>query len=138
MTFKRISPDEAKALVDREGYVYVDVRSVPEFEAGHPTGAYNVPLMHQGPAGMAPNPDFLQVMETSFSKGAKLVVGCKGGGRSQRAAGLLESAGYTSVVDQKAGYEGGPAEPGWRPRGLPTSTEAAADHTYEGLRAGKR
>ena len=138
MTLKRVSPDEAKALIDREGYVYVDVRSVPEFEAGHPTGAYNVPLLHQGPAGMAPNADFLGVMEKSFPKGARLVVGCKAGGRSQRAAGLLESAGYTSVVDQKAGYEGAsPAEPGWRPKGLPTSTQAAADHTYEGLRAGK-
>jgi rhodanese-related sulfurtransferase len=138
MTLKRVSPDEAKALIDREGYVYVDVRSVPEFEAGHPTGAYNVPLLHQGPAGMTPNADFLGVMEKSFPKGARLVVGCKAGGRSQRAAGLLESAGYTSVVDQKAGYEGAsPAEPGWRPQGLPTSTQAADDHTYEGLRAGK-
>ena len=127
MTVKRVSPDEARKLIDDEGYVYVDVRSLPEFEAGHPTGAYNVPLMHQGPAGMAPNPDFMEVMEKSFPKTARLVVGCKGGGRSARAAALLESAGFTGVVDQKAGYEGhGPDEPGWRPRGLPVSTQAAA------------
>jgi rhodanese-related sulfurtransferase len=138
MAFKRVSPEEAKALIDREGYVYVDVRSLPEFEAGHPAGAYNVPLMHQGPAGMTPNPDFLAVMEKSFPKDARLVLGCKAGGRSQRAAGMLEAAGYTSVVDQKAGYEGaGPDQPGWRPKGLPTSTTAAAGHTYEGLRSGK-
>ena len=136
MTVKRVSPEEAKDLIDKEGYVYLDVRSLPEFEAGHPTGAYNVPLLHQGPVGMTPNPDFLSVMEKSFPKGARLVVGCKAGGRSQRAAALLESAGFTSVVDQKAGYEGpNPLEPGWRPKGLPTSTDAAADHTYEGLRA---
>jgi rhodanese-related sulfurtransferase len=138
MSFKRVSPEDAKALIDRESYVYLDVRSVPEFEAGHPTGAYNVPLMHQGPAGMTPNPDFLGVMEKRFPKDARLVVGCKAGGRSQKAASMLESAGYTSIVDQKAGYEGAsPAEPGWRPKGLPTSTEAAADHTYEGLRAAR-
>ena len=138
MAFKRVSPEEAKALIDREGYVYVDVRSLPEFEAGHPAGAYNVPLMHQGPAGMTPNADFLAVMEKSFPKDARLVLGCKAGGRSQRAAGMLEAAGYASVVDQKAGYEGASAdEPGWRPKGLPISTSAAADHTYEGLRAGK-
>ena len=138
MAFKRVSPEEAKALIDREGYVYVDVRSLPEFEAGHPTGAYNVPLMHQGPAGMTPNADFLAVMQKTFAQDARLVVGCKAGGRSQRAAGLLESAGYTNIVDQKAGYEGAsPDEPGWRPKGLPTTTQAAADHTYEGLRAGK-
>ena len=136
MPVKRVSPDEAKEIIDNEGYVYLDVRSLPEFEAGHPTGAYNVPLMHQGPAGMTPNPDFLSVMEKSFPRGARLVVGCKAGGRSQRASALLEAAGFTGVVDQKAGYEGhSPAEPGWRPKGLPTSTEAAPDHTYEGLRA---
>ena len=60
METKRISPAEAKALLD-EGYVYVDVRSIPEFDAGHPRGAYNVPLNHQGPNGMQPNPDFLAV-----------------------------------------------------------------------------
>ena len=136
MPVKRVSPDEAKELIDNEGYVYLDVRSLPEFEAGHPTGAYNVPLMHQGPAGMTPNPDFLSVMEKSFPKGARLVVGCKAGGRSQRASAILEAAGFTAIVDQKAGYEGpSPAEPGWRPKGLPTSTGAAPDHTYEGLRA---
>lgn len=136
MAVKHVSPEEAKDLIDKEGYVYLDVRSLPEFEAGHPTGAYNVPLMHLGPAGMTPNPEFLGVVEKSFPKGARLVVGCKAGGRSQRAAALLESAGFTSVVDQKAGYEGAnPLEPGWRPKGLPTSTDAAADHTYEGLRA---
>jgi rhodanese-related sulfurtransferase len=138
MTVKRVSPEEAKNLIDGEGYVYVDVRSLPEFEAGHPTGAYNVPLMHQGAAGMTPNPEFMAVMEKSFPKTARLVVGCKAGGRSARAAAMLESAGFTSVVDQKAGYEGpSPVEPGWRPQGLPVSTQAAADRTYEGLRSRK-
>ena len=138
MTVKRVSPEEAKNLIDDEGYVYVDVRSLPEFEAGHPAGAYNVPLMHQGAAGMTPNPEFMSVMEKSFPKTARLVVGCKAGGRSARAAAMLESAGFTSVVDQKAGYEGSsPAEPGWRPQGLPVSTQAAADRTYEGLRSRK-
>ena len=136
MTVKRVSPEEATQLIDDEGYLYVDVRSLPEFDAGHPAGAYNVPLMHQGPAGMMPNPDFLAVMETAFPKTAKLVVGCKAGGRSARAAAMLEAAGFTNVVDQKAGYEGpSPLEPGWRPKGLPTSAQAAADRTYEGLRS---
>jgi rhodanese-related sulfurtransferase len=138
MTVKRVSPEEAKQLIDDEGYVYVDVRSLPEFEAGHPTGAYNVPLMHQAPTGMTLNPDFLGVMEKSFPKAARLVVGCKAGGRSARAAAVLEAAGFTDVVDQKAGYEGSsPLEPGWRPTGLPTSTQAPADRTYDGLRSRK-
>ena len=38
----------------------------------------------------------------AFAKDAKLIVGCKAGGRSARAASMLDSAGYTSVVDQRA------------------------------------
>ena len=137
MAVKRISPDEARDLVDTQGYMYLDVRSVPEFEAGHPTGAYNIPLNHMGPGGMSPNPDFLSVVQKVFPPDSRLVLGCKGGGRSLKAADLLQSAGYTNVVDQRAGYEGNAAEPGWRPRGLPTSTEASPDHAYETLRAEK-
>jgi rhodanese-related sulfurtransferase len=132
MSFRRISPDEAQALIEKEGYAYVDVRSVPEFQAGHPTGAYNVPLMDMGPAGMTPNPDFMKVMEKRFPKDSKLVVGCKAGGRSMRAAGLLEAAGFTNVVDQRAGFDGS-GEPGWRSKGLPVSKDAAADHAYKGI-----
>lgn len=135
---KRVSPEEAQQLMKQEGYVYVDVRSVPEFESGHPEGAYNVPIVHAGPRGMTPNPDFLSVMETAFGKDAKVVVGCQMGGRSNRAAMLLESAGFTNVADQKAGFDGPhPGEPGWRKLGLPVSREAAPDRTWEALQARK-
>lgn len=135
MVIKRISPDEARALVDEQGYAYVDVRSVPEFEAGHPAGAYNIPLLHMGPGGMSPNPDFLPVVRMAFAPDAKLVLGCKAGGRSLRAAEMLRAAGFTNIVDQRAGFEGAASEPGWRPRGLPTSAGAAPGRAYESLRA---
>ena len=131
---RRVSPQEARDLIDREGYVHVDVRSVPEFQAGHPEGAYNVPLMHMGPGGMAPNPDFLAVVQKTFPTDTPLVLGCKAGGRSLRAATMLEAAGFTKIVDQRAGYEGGGGEPGWKPRGLPTSAAAEPGHAYESLR----
>jgi rhodanese-related sulfurtransferase len=134
MPVKRLSPDEARALIDKEGYAYLDVRSVPEFESGHPTGAYNVPLLHMGPGGMSPNPDFLSVVQKSFPTDARLVLGCKAGGRSLKAAELLQAAGFTAVVDQRAGFDGNPAEPGWKPRGLPTSSAAQPGHAYETLR----
>ena len=138
MAVKRIAPEEARDLMDKEGYAYLDVRTVEEFAAGHPTGAYNVPLLHMGAGGMTPNPEFVAVVEKAFPRDARLVVGCKAGGRSAKAAAALEQAGYTNVVDQRNGFEGTPLptggiEPGWPPRGLPTSTKAAADHTYDGL-----
>jgi rhodanese-related sulfurtransferase len=124
----RVSPAEAKKLIDEEGYVYVDVRSEPEFAAGHPQGAQNVPIMHAGARGMEPNPEFLEVCQALYPKDAKLVVGCRSGQRSLRAAEALGGAGYTNVVDQRAGYEGsrnafgGIAEQGWVGVGLPTET----------------
>jgi rhodanese-related sulfurtransferase len=136
MPVRRISPEEARRLMDEEGYAYLDVRSIPEFEAGHPRGAYNVPLLHAAAGGMTPNLDFMAVMEKSFPKDAKLVVGCKSGGRSLQAVTLLAGAGYSNVVDQKAGFEGsGISEPGWRPKQLPVEIEAPADHTYDSLRS---
>ena len=74
---------------------------------------------------MAPNPDFQRVVEASFPKDAKIVVGCKAGGRSLQAATLMESAGYTNVVDMRGGFHGerdgfGRASvAGWAESGLP-------------------
>ena len=134
MPVKRVSPEDARELIDKQGYAYLDVRSVPEFEAGHPSGAFNVPLMHLGPAGMSPNPDFLNVVQKAFPPDAKLVLGCKAGGRSLRAGEMLQAAGFTQIVDQRAGFDGNPAEAGWRPRGLPTSVEAKPGRAYDSLR----
>jgi rhodanese-related sulfurtransferase len=133
MSVRRVSPEEAKQLLDQEGYLYVDVRSIPEFEAGHPKGAYNVPIAHMSTMGMAPNANFLAVLQKHFAKDAKLVVGCKAGGRSLQAALLLQSAGFTNVVDQRAGFDGVPGEPGWRARGLPISRQAEQGRSYDGL-----
>jgi rhodanese-related sulfurtransferase len=132
MPVKRVSPEMARDLMQKEGYVYVDVRSIPEFEAGHPEGAYNVPLAHLQPQGMAANLEFLAVMQKNFPKDAKIVVGCKSGGRSLQAATQLLAVGYMDVVDQRAGFLGA-TEPGWAPKGLPTSNEAPPDRTYAGL-----
>lgn len=140
---KRVSPAEAKALLD-QGYVYVDVRSEPEFLAGHPKGAVNVPLLHMGPGGMTPNPEFLSVMQGAFANDAKLVLGCRSGGRSLHAAEELLAAGFTDVVDQRAGYEGArgafgnTTEPGWEPAGLPTEQGATPGATYGEMKTKRR
>ena len=102
---KRVTPVEAEALL-QDGWTYLDVRSIPEFEASHPTGAANIPLLHMQGGRMAPNPDFQEVVTSSYPKDTKLVVGCKAGGRSLQAATLLEAAGYTNVVDMRGGFHG--------------------------------
>jgi rhodanese-related sulfurtransferase len=135
---KRVTPIEADALL-KDGWVYLDVRSIPEFDRGHPTGAANVPLLHMTAGRMAPNPAFQSVVEGNFAKDTKIVVGCKMGSRSLQAAALLEAAGFTSVVDMRGGFAGERdnfgrvACAGWAESGLPVEESAPADKTYAEL-----
>lgn len=137
---KRVLPEEAAQLV-KDGWTYLDVRSIPEFEQGHPVGAANVPLLHFLGGRMSPNPDFQSVVEASFSKNTKLVVGCKSGGRSLQAAGLLAAAGYAELVDMRGGFAGerdgmGRVScAGWADSGLPVATAAEPDKSYAALAA---
>lgn len=141
MTVRKVSPHEASQLIDDESYALVDVRTVPEFEAGHPKGAFNVPLNHAGATGMVPNPDFMRVMEKCFDKHAKLVVACKAGGRSMKAASMLADAGFTNLVDQCAGWSGAADPfgkgmmPGWSQAGLPAAATPHDGHSWAELLA---
>lgn len=131
---KAVTPEEAAQLMS-QGHVYVDVRSEPEFEAGHPEGALNVPLLNAGPVGLVPNPEFQSVMEAAFGKGEPLIIGCKAGGRSKRASELLAQAGFSNLSDQVAGFDAGKdafgrALPGWSRTSLPVATGKPAGQSY--------
>jgi len=140
MAIKRITPEEAAALLD-QGWKYVDVRTQQEFESGHPDGAYNVPIMNQSGRSLVANPDFASVMTRRFAKGDRLIVGCKSGGRSLRAAGVLASLGFTDVVDMRGGFAGevGPGGSvscaGWQSLGLPVASDPQPGRSYRDLRA---
>lgn len=136
---KRVSAQQAHALMRDQGFVYVDVRSEPELAGGVPTGAYHVPLQHMTEDGMDENRDFLRVMQGTFGMNDKLVIGCESGVRSLRAATLLSSIGFTQVIDQRGGFSGEKdpfgrtREPGWKQAGLPISHGVAPDRSYGAL-----
>jgi len=140
---KEVSPQEAFDLMNGDPeYIYLDVRSVPEFEAGHAKGAINIPILHFTPgAGMTPNPEFAEVVDAALGKDAKLLVGCKSGGRSARACELMSQMGYTNVANIRAGFVGAMdnngrvVEPGWSLLNLPTCAECSDDARYEVLAA---
>ena len=140
MEIKRVSPEQAKELLDAGEYIYLDVRTVAEFEAGHVPGAKNVPVFERDPSGrMQPNLHFAEIVEANFGKEAKCVVGCQMGGRSMQAVALLLSHGFADVVDMRGGL-GGETDPmgnvtypGWAPLGFPTTQKAHADDSYESL-----
>jgi rhodanese-related sulfurtransferase len=137
----QIDPRRASELM-QNGHVYVDVRTVEEFSAGHAAGAVNVPAFLRAPSGqMAPNPEFVQVMAANFQRDTPLVVGCMMGGRSQRACELLAGAGYSRVHNIAGGFGGAKdpfgrvVVPGWMQLGLPVSQENGDGVGYDSLRA---
>ncbi len=78
-----IKSEEAHAKV-ADGATLLDVRSPAEFKSGHIKGAINIPVQElEGRLGEVP-------------KGAEVVVYCRSGARSSRAAGVLNKNGYTA------------------------------------------
>ena len=80
----------------------IDVRSRAEWEAGHMPGVKNFPL------------GGLEERMEELPKGRPLVVYCQGGSRSAIAASLLQSRGFSEVVNLAGGF----AE--WQRTGSPT------------------
>lgn len=115
----------------QQGATYIDVRSRLEFAAGRPAGAINVPLLdHDEDTGqLMPNPDFVRVMRANFATDAPLLVGCQSGGRSGRAAQILEVFGFTRVTNVPGGYDA------WQPSGLPTEASAPPSREYADMLA---
>ena len=139
---KHVTVNEAHDQME-QGATYLDVRSTREFAIGHPAGAFNVPLIEpdEDSGMMQPNPDFVRVVKAVFPADAKLVVGCQAGGRSMRAAQVLEAFGFNDVANVRGGFGGGPSpagnqmDQGWVSAGFPVETTAQPGHSYSDLAA---
>ena len=133
MEIPQTTPPEAYAVLqERPAAVYLDVRTAPEFEAGHPAGARNVPVVFLVPGGPPrPNPDFVASVTALVAPTTALLVGCQTGVRSQHACELLRDAGFTDVTNVRGGFGGTRDQtgrviiPGWREAGLPVETGPA-------------
>jgi rhodanese-related sulfurtransferase len=138
---KEMRPNEVLAeLQENTETVYLDVRSVPEFQQGHPIRAINIPLLHFLPGmGMMPNEDFQTVVQANIPKTTRLMVGCKTGGRSASACEILSRLGYADVINVRGGFvgvmdqTGRVVEPGWSLLSYPVCTECVEESQYESL-----
>jgi rhodanese-related sulfurtransferase len=142
VSIQQLTAEQVQALMSQDRtIVYLDVRTVPEFEAGHPPAALNMPVVIPDPASrkMVPNPDFLATVEATLPKDAKIIVGCMSGGRSQFAAEVLEDAGYQRVANLQGGFGGARDQmgrllvPGWRDHGLPEESGDGGENSYANL-----
>ena len=122
MSIKQLDPTEARALQEGGEWSYVDVRTAAEFAAGHPVGAIHITIGEPGPGGLALNPNFVDEIKAKFGTDAKLLLGCKSGGRSMRAAQMLAEAGFTELVNVEGGFHGSPTQQGWLALGLPVES----------------
>lgn len=75
--------------------VLVDVRTPEEYAEGHLNNSNNIDWYDS---------DFSEKIQL-LSKDQKIYVYCKKGGRSAKAAQLMDSLGYTKVVDLTGGYD---------------------------------
>ena len=78
----------ARALVKDQKALILDVRTDDEFNARHIDGAVNIPVE-----------DLDKRIAELTDKKRPIIVYCKSGGRSAKAAALLKAAGFTQVHD---------------------------------------
>lgn len=77
-----------------EGHPLVDVRTPEEFTQGHIEGAQNLNYF---------DADFAGQFKT-FDKERPLLIYCRSGNRSGRAAKLLDSLGFQKIYDLQGGF----------------------------------
>ena len=136
MSINQTDPQGAKEILECDSNAtYLDVRSIPEFVQGHAEGAINIPLMHlnEDTGKMEPNPDFTKVAQAVLEPKKTYVVGCKMGGRSQKACELLSMLGYEHLYNIDGGFGGNDHQKGWKDLGLPVSTDNGEGVSYESL-----
>ena len=143
MSYQTADPEGAKKLLDADPpAVYIDVRTVEEFEQGHVPDSYNVPILFRSAAGMQPNPDFVATVERHFERDARLVLGCRSGVRSQRACELLAEHGYRQLTNMAGGFHGAMddfgrvVQPGWMTCGFESTRESPSGRSWRELSKG--
>jgi len=105
-SFAQISVNELQTRIQsRRGDLQVlDVRRLPEWEAGHIEGAVFAPL------------DGLREHAPVLDPTKPVAVHCKSGYRSSIAASLLQAAGFREVINVVGGFDA------WQSAGLPSVT----------------
>ncbi|WP_245896050.1 rhodanese-like domain-containing protein [Deinococcus irradiatisoli] len=98
---QEVSPTEAQRRVEN-GALLIDVREANEYQEVHAQGAQLMPFSE------------FEARYTELPKDKELVMICRSGARSGRAAQFLLDQGYSQVVNLSGGTLA------WQEQGLPT------------------
>ncbi len=128
---EEIDPRTAYERMQQGLVPYVDVRTIEEYEAGHAQGAYNIPLHFRRDGQLVLNESFVADVRKRFAQEKPLILGCRTGSRSQKAAEMLEAAGFQALANDLGSFAGRPGILGWSadPE-LPTETGLPRDRAY--------
>jgi rhodanese-related sulfurtransferase len=107
---KIISAEEAKALADKNGARFFDMRSAINFGKGHLPGATALPYKENSEykAGFDASKDVFDLSKLPTDKNASIVFYSDGpsGWKSYKAAVLAKKAGYKKVMWLREGTKG--------------------------------
>ena len=87
---QKISQEEAREMMEAGDVIVLDVREQEEYDSGHIPGAVLLPL------GAIDGESAAEVIP---EKDATVLVYCRSGSRSKRAAKALAELGYTGVYE---------------------------------------
>jgi rhodanese-related sulfurtransferase len=89
-----ISLEDAKALFDKGGVIFLDCREPKEYKSGHIPGAINIPR------GLLE----FKIEGKISDKNANIVMYCKSGGRGCLACESIGDMGYKNVKNMEGGW----------------------------------
>lgn len=85
----KLTPEEAKEMIDTNDVIILDVRTEDEFRQGHIKGAM-----------LIPDYELYEVAEEKLpDKDATILIYCRSGNRSKLASHLLIGMGYRNIYD---------------------------------------
>ena len=93
MSYKCISIDEAKVLIDKGGVTIADVRDAGSHVSGNIENSVNI------------QQDTIEEFLSTADKDKPLIIYCYHGNSSQGAADYFFEQGYTEVYSMDGGYE---------------------------------
>jgi len=88
-----VTPGQAASMFASKEAIILDVRELDEWQAQHITGAIHIPLAQVEQ----------RLSELAQYKHSPVIVQCRSGKRSAKAASTLQSAGFTEVYNLTGG-----------------------------------
>ena len=107
---KNLNPNQAILIINRESGVVVDISEVNEYKTGHVPDSINVPFSQINQQ--------IQLLEKHKNK--PLIVVCRTGNRSVRAAATLRKSGFGRVYALSGGVAA------WQRENLPIERDVTA------------